>query len=116
MVAALVLAAGAVALALPAIDRALQDRLYDNRPSGVACEDLPTRDAVERVLREHEGLVRRIESVGDEVWVELSVPCPESHPDGAEVLVTFPGGSDRAAIEGILEEESFGVPTSLRNI
>lgn len=94
----------------------LQGPLYDNRPSGVACADLPAAEDVERALAEHPDLVRRIEAVGEAVWVEVSVPCADSHPDRAEVLVTYPGGQDRQRIEEILEDESFGVPTSLRNV
>ncbi len=89
--------------------------LYDNRLSGVACADLPPRGEVEAVLAAHQDLVRRIEALGDEVAVDVAEPC-DGWPGAAEILVTYPGGGLRQRIEELLAEESFGVPTSLRNV
>ncbi len=112
VVAATGLAAG---LAFAFLPSPLSQLLYDNRPSGVACEDLPERVEVEAALQEHAELERRIEAVGDRVNVFVAKPC-ESHPDRAEIEVQYPGGDDRQRIEDILKEEDFGVPVTLRNV
>ena len=113
----------AVALAavfvVPAASTWFAVSVGDNRPSGVACADLPTRAEVENALALHADLVRRIEAVGADdgsVWVDVVQPCPETHPDRAEILIAYPGGTDRERIEAILAEESFGVPVSLLNV
>ena len=93
----------------------VQTWLYDNRPSGVACGDLPTGAEAEAALAAHPDLVRRIEGLGDDVDVYVDEPC-DDHPGAAEIAVTYPGGDLRERIEALLAEESFGVPTSLRNV
>lgn len=90
----------------------------DNRPSDVICADLPTRAEVENALALHADLVRRIEAVGADdgsVWVEVVAPCHED-PDRAEIMIAYPGGTDRELIEALLAEESFGVPVTLQNV
>lgn len=113
----------AVALAavfvVPAVSTWFAVSAGDNRPSGVACADLPTRAEVENALALHSDLVRRIEAVGaddDSVWITISQPCRGTHPDRAEILIAYPGGTDRERIEAILAEEPFGVPVSLLNV
>ena len=110
---ALALAAVAVVavLVLPGV---LTESLYDNRPSGVACGDLPERSRVEAALEAHAELVGRIEAVGDQVDVAVVAPC-DSHPDRAEIRVFYPGGDDRERIEDVLDDDGFGVPISLVN-
>ncbi|MCC2315541.1 hypothetical protein [Cellulomonas xiejunii] len=92
----------------------LQGPLYDSRPSGVPCDELPTRQQVQTALEVHADVVRRIEAVGDQVSVTASQPCA-SHPGRAEVLVVYPGGDDREDIQAILADDDLGVPVSLRN-
>lgn len=109
----------AAVYAFPALSTWFAVSVGDNRPSGVACADLPTRAEVENAAALRSDLVRRIEAVGADdgsVVVYLTVPCPETHPDRAEILITYPGGDDRERIEAILAEESFGVPVSLLNV
>ena len=111
----------AVALAavfvVPAVSTWFAVSVGDNRPSGVACADLPTRAEVENALALHSDLVRRIEAVGADgsVWVDVVQRCHD-YPDRAEILIAYPGGTDRERIEAILAEESFGVPVSLLNV
>lgn len=89
--------------------------LYDNRPSGVGCDDLPERAAVQAALDAHAELVQRIEDLDPAVEVLVSEPC-DDRPGAAEILVLYPGGDLSERIEGLLAEESFGVPTTLRNV
>lgn len=98
----------------PSLD-VVQTSLYDNRPSGVACEDLPTRAEVEADLADHPGLVRRIEDLDPAVEVLVSKPC-DDHRGAAEILVIYPGGDLREQVGQLLVGESFGVPTPLRNV
>jgi hypothetical protein len=93
----------------------IQTLLFDNRPSGVACEDLPDRAAVEEALASHADLTRRIEDLDPTVEVLVKEPC-DNRPGAAEIVVVYPGGDLRERIEGLLAEESFGVPTTLRNV
>jgi hypothetical protein len=100
------------------IGRFVQDKFYDNVPSGVACGELPTRAVVEKAIADKPGLVRQIEAVGpapDTVVVRMDdTRC--SPKDQAEILILYPGHSERVKIEAILKEESFGVPVALRNV
>lgn len=110
-------AAAAVVLAFAAViflPPFMQVWLYDSRPSGVACEDLPTIEEVDAALLAHRDLVREIESVGENVLVESTQTC-SSAPDRGEITVFYPGGDDREQIEAILEQRDFGVPVALRN-
>ena len=115
-VAATIVAVAAIAV-LGAIlgPTLIQTWLYDNRPSGVACDDLPDRAAVQEALDTHAELTRRIEDLDPAVEVLVSEPC-DDRPGAAEILVLYPGGDLRERIEGLLAEESFGVPTTLRNV
>jgi hypothetical protein len=115
-VAAAVLAACAVGavLAIGPLRRAYEDQVNDNVPSGVPCERLPSRAEVERALVARADLVRRIEGIGA-VQVQVdSVRCGTD--EHAEILVTYPGHDERAAIEAILATDAFGVPVSLRDV
>lgn len=112
---ALVATATTVALFVLIGPGLVQTWLYDNRPSGVACEDLPTRFEVEAALAEHPDLVRRIQDLDPAVEVLVSEPCQDL-PGAAAVLVIYPGGDLRERIEQLLAEETFEVPTTLRNV
>ncbi len=115
VVAGMVAVAATVALGIALGPALIRTVLYDNRPSGVACEDLPARAAVEEALASHADLTRRIEDLDPTVEVLVSEPC-DDRPGAAEILVVYPGGDVRERIEGLLAEESFGVPTTLRNV
>lgn len=115
-IAATVVAVAAITvLGVLAGPRVIQTWLYDNRPSGVACDDLPDRAVVERALAAHADLVRRIEDLDPAVEVLASEPC-DDRPGAAEIEVLYPGGDLRERIEALLAEEPFGVPTTLRNV
>lgn len=115
VVLAMVATASLIALGVVLGPTLIQTELYDNRPSGVACEDLPGRAEVETALALHADLVRRIEDLDPAVELFVSEPC-DHHPGAAEVLVIYPGGDLRQRIEDLLAEESLGVPTTLRNV
>jgi hypothetical protein len=110
----MVTVAAIVALGIALGPALIQTLLFDNRPSGVACEDLPDRAAVEEALASHADLTRRIEDLDPTVEVLVKEPC-DNRPGAAEIVV-YPGGDLRERIEGLLAEESFGVPTTLRNV
>ena len=115
IVTVLVAAVGAAVLVVAVAPAFLQTWLYDNRPSGIACDDLPTRAQAEAALAAHPGLVSRIRALDDDVDVYVQEPC-DDRPGAAEILVIYPGGDLRERIEALLAEEAFGVPTSLRNV
>jgi hypothetical protein len=77
------------------------------------CNQLPARGAVESALAANDELVRQIEATGSEVDVRVATPC-KNDPDRALVGVRYSSGSEKAAIEKILQtEDGFGVPLDL---
>ena len=110
LLAGLVLAAGA----LWAYPRITDTWTGGSRSSAVACEDLPPPGEVQAALAQHAALVDRIEAVGDGVEVIPQQPCPGQ--DGTQVLILFGSRDDGREIEGLLQEESFGVPVELDNV
>jgi len=119
VLAAVVLAAVVLAaLLVAAVTRGpqlLQLWVYDNRPSGVSCENLPETPEVEAALKEHASLRAELEALDPDVEIVVSHPC-DNRPGAAEILIMYPGGDLRGRIEAVLERESFGVPTSLKNV
>jgi hypothetical protein len=100
------------------IGRFIQDKFYDNVPSGVKCADLPTRAAVEKAIADKPALVKKIEEVGGQPdIVVVLVDDTRCRPkDQAEILILYPGHEERVRIEAILKDETFGVPVALRNV
>lgn len=95
------------------VRRWVDDVLYDNRNHYLPCEQLPPVSEVERILREHQDVIQRIEAVNPGfVGVEVN-PCGAGNAD-----ITFWYGShkDRVAIEQIIGSDTFfGVPYNLHN-
>lgn len=88
--------------------------LYDNRYHYLPCSQQPPLAEVERVLREHQDVIARIEAVHPGfVGVEVH-PCG----DGGNGSITFwyASRADRQAIEHIIGSNTFfGIPYNLNN-
>ena len=95
------------------IRQTLDDVLYDNRFHYISCEKLPSIAEVEKVIAEHQKVIRQIEAVNSGfVGIEVNT-CGTGNAD-----ITFWYGShkDRVAIEQIIGSDTFfGVPYNLHN-
>lgn len=107
---------GVIVLRLEPVQRLTQDKLYDNVPSFVACDRLPSVSATQRALDEHADLVAAIRQVApDEVMIGLDTQ--RCGGDRAEILITYGSHEQRIRIQALLAKAGFGdVPVSLRNI
>jgi len=95
------------------IRQTLDDVLYDNRFHYISCEKLPSIAEVEKVIAEHQKVIRQIEAVNSGfVGIEVNT-CGTGNAD-----ITFWYGShkDRMSIENIIGSDTFfGVPYNLHN-
>jgi len=95
------------------IRQTLEDVLYDNRFHHISCEKLPSIAEVEKVIAEHQDVIRQIEAVNPGfVGIEVNT-CGTGNAD-----ITFWYGShkDRMSIENIIGSDTFfGVPYNLQN-
>jgi len=95
------------------IRQTLEDVLYDNRFHRISCEKLPSIAEVEKVIAEHQDVIRQIEAVNPGfVGIEVNT-CGTGNAD-----ITFWYGShkDRMSIENIIGSDTFfGVPYNLQN-
>jgi hypothetical protein len=95
------------------IRQTLDDVLYDNRFHYISCEKLPSIAEVEKVIGEHQEVIRQIEAVSPGfVGIEVNT-CATGNAD-----ITFWYGShkDRMSIENIIGSDTFfGVPYNLQN-
>jgi hypothetical protein len=91
----------------------VDNMIYDNRNHFLPCERLPSVSEVEKVVREHQEVIHRIEAVNSGfVGIEVN-PCGTGNAD-----ITFWYGThkDRVAIERIIGGDTFfGIPYNLRN-
>lgn len=78
------------------------------------CRNLPTREAAERIVREHRDVITELEKLGpgNSVFAELSEPCPGR----ATLLIYYPSVDVRKRIEAMIGETFYGVPYRLVNI
>lgn len=95
------------------IRRLVDDALYDNRNHYLPCEQLPPLAEVERVLEEHQDVIRQIEAVNPGlVGVDVTT-CGAGH---ADLTFWYATHQDRVAIEQIIGSDTFfGVPYNLNN-
>jgi len=96
------------------IRRAYDNFILDNENHYLPCEKLPTETEVNRVLREHQEIIRAIEQVNPGlVGVEIdSVTCPGK----ADLIIWYASHQDRIEIKRIIGEDTFfGVPYRMEN-
>ncbi len=93
--------------------RWIDDVIYDNRNHYLPCERLPSVYETERVIQEHQDVIRQIEQVNPGfVGVEIDHPC-QSH---ADIVFWYASHQDRLAIEDIIGGITFfGIPYRLQN-
>jgi hypothetical protein len=96
-----------------ALERWIDDVIYDNRNHYLPCEQLPAVPDVEKTLKEHEDIIQQIKQVNPGlVDVEIGYPCP----DRADIIISYASHKDRLAIEAIIGKDDFwGIPYRLQN-
>ena len=95
------------------VRRAIDNYVYDNRDHYLPCEQLPVEAEVNRVIQEHQAIIRSIEGVNPGmVGVEVVLVCEGK----ADLLIWYASHQDREAIEGIIGGDTFfGIPYRLQN-
>jgi hypothetical protein len=95
------------------IRRWVDDVVYDNRNHYLSCEQLPTLSQVERVIEEHQDVIRQIEAVNPGfVGVEIGACGAEN----ADITFWYATHRDRGVIQQIIGGDAFfGVPYNLNN-
>lgn len=76
------------------------------------CDELPTRSEVDDALAQNPELVEAVEAVGSSVSVAAGEPC-DDQPDKALVRITYRSADQRAQIDTLLQDDSFGVPAQV---
>jgi hypothetical protein len=88
--------------------------LVGGNDSDPPCEDLPKAAAAEQALDEHQALVEKLSSVGDDVKVVVEAPCPD--PDSALIVVQVGSAEEQSSVNDLLDgSEGFGVPVVVRD-
>lgn len=95
------------------IRRTIDNFVYDNRYHYLPCERLPAVADVDRVIQEHQAIIRSIEQVHPGfVGVEVASVCPGK----ADVVIWYASHTDRVTIESIIDDDTFlGLPYRLQN-
>src|SRR5215216_3745422 len=99
---------------LKVIQRAYDHFILDNQNHYLACQDLPSRIEVERIVEQHYAVIQQIEQVAPGfVGVEIdSLTCEGK----ADLLIWYGTHAQRVAIEEIIDDDRFfGVPYRLQN-
>ena len=94
--------------------RLYNEIVLDSYDHFLLCEELPSAAEVDRIVKEHEGVVGAIEDVNPgHIFVEVDY---SSCPGRADVIISYATHQDRLAIEEILSGHSFSeVPCRFRN-
>lgn len=94
--------------------RAYDNYVLDNRNHYLACEELPTRVEVERIVEQHQGVIQQIEQVAPGfVGIEIDSSTCEGK---ADLLIWYGSHQQRIAIEKVINGDTFfGIPYRLQN-
>lgn len=84
-----------------------------SRDTHPPCEQLPTVAEANKALASHQDLVKEIESVSDDIAVEVGKPCADDLDRGL-IIVRYSSKSERDAISDLLSRRNgFGAPVHL---
>jgi hypothetical protein len=95
------------------IRRTFDDVIYDNRFHYISCEKLPPITEVDKVVNEHQDVIRKIEQVNPGfVGVDVNTCGAEN----ADITFWYGSHQDRIAIEEVIGSDTFfGIPYNLHN-
>jgi hypothetical protein len=96
------------------LGRVYADRVLDNRPHYLPCEQLVIPEEMYTILKNHQDVVSRIEQVNPGlVGVEVdTLTCPGK----ADLIIWYASHQDRQSIEAIIGSDSFfGLPYQMEN-
>jgi len=95
------------------IRQTLDDVLYDNRFHYISCEKLPSIAEVEKMIAEHQDVIRQIEAVNPGFVGNEVNTCSTGN---ADITFWYSSHKERMAIENIIGSDTFfGVPYNLQN-
>ncbi|MDO9084660.1 MAG: hypothetical protein Q7U53_00525 [Anaerolineaceae bacterium] len=96
------------------IRRIFDDFIYDNRNHYLPCKKLPTKEEVEKIISEHQEVIRDIEAVNPGlVGVEIDTATCQGK---ADIIFWYASHENRLEIEKIIGNETFfGIPYRLQN-
>ena len=96
------------------VQRAYDHFVLDNRNHYLSCKDLPAKVEVERVMEQHEDIIRQLQRVSPGfVGVEMDTSTCEGK---ADLLIWYGTHEQRIAIEKIIGADTFfGIPYRLQN-
>ena len=97
------------------LGRLYNDIVLDNHDHFLPCEGLPTSTEVNRIVDEHEDVLKAIKDINPgHIFVEIDdYTCPGR----ADIIISYATHKDRLAIEEIIGGHTFfGVPCRFRNI
>ena len=97
-----------------AIRRIFDDFIYDNKNHYLPCKKLPTKDEIEKIIAEHQNVIKEIEAVNPGlVGVEIDTSTCQ---DKADIIFWYASHENRLEIEEIIGDETFfGIPYRLQN-
>ena len=109
-------AIGVLLIAIAAIGLFVFDMIniqQDN--TKVACNDLPAVEEVQKVLTEHEDVIKELEKLSDtnSIWFSIDT---ERCPGKADILINYGTESQRRQIKERIGENFFGVPYRMFNV
>lgn len=96
------------------IRRIFDDFIYDNKNHYLPCKKLPTKDEVEKIIAEHQIVIKEIEAVNPRlVGVEIDTFTCQGK---ADIIFWYASHENRLEIEEIIGDETFfGIPYRLQN-
>lgn len=96
------------------IRRLFDDFIYDNKNHYLPCQKLPTKDEVDKIIVEHQNVIKEIEGVNPElVGFEIDTATCQGK---ADIIFWYASHKNRLEIEEIIGDETFfGIPYRLQN-
>lgn len=96
------------------LHRAYDNHILDNENHYLPCSRLPSPEAVEQVIADHQDILRQIEQVNPGlVGVEIDTTACPGH---ADLIFWYASHADRLAIKAIIGAETFfGIPYRMQN-
>lgn len=98
------------------LQRFIASAVYDNIPLTASCKELPTLEALQRLVEEHRATVQAVEDIHPG-WIFVRVSdAGAACPGKGYLSIDYPSHQDRVRIEELLGPTFFGVPYKGTNI
>jgi hypothetical protein len=92
------------------LQRFIASAVYDNIPLTASCAELPTLEALQRLVEEHRATVQAVENIHPGlIFVRVS-DAGAACPGKGYLSIEYPSHQDRVRIEELLGPTFYGVP------